>query len=228
MTTITGFDVTAINYALRPASGQIALYVTGSPEIVATDAMLAANPGVVRIDQSPVITAIDTTADVFDVESGAITIAELGDVIKAAWNNFNHAARPGQRKPMVYMSADDVTPVCNALVAAGTTASLWVAHFGVSLADAIATVTTASGPFPVDGFQYQNEPAFDLDVFSESWLNTVSKVSPIVIPKPIPWHGIFTGTQDGTVTKEGSTFVVPLVSLDNGKTYTPTSGGKGE
>jgi hypothetical protein len=229
--TVTGFDVTSIDYALRPSSGQIALYVTGSSDIVASPAMRAANPKAVLIDQSPVITAIDTTADAYDMETGAITLSELGQVIKDAWNNYNHAVRPGQRKPTVYASASQITPVANALVAAGLGNSgtcLWIAHFGVSLADATAMVATESGPFPVVAFQYQNEANFDLDVFSVQWLNTVSSASPITIPPPTPWHGVFAGTRDGTVTKDGSTFVVPLVSHDNGKTFTPTAKGKGE
>jgi hypothetical protein len=228
MSTVTGYDVTASNYALRPSSGQIALYVTGNDGIAASAAMLAANPKAIRIDQSPVITAIDTTADVYDLEAGAVTVAEIGQVIKDAWNNFNHAVRPGQRKPMVYMSASNLTPVANALVAAGTTSSLFVAHWGVSLADATAQVGAATGPFPLDGFQYQNAGNYDLDVWSTDWLNTVSSVTPIILPPLKLWHGIFVGTQDGTTTKQGSSFVVPLVSADGGKTFKPTAAGKGE
>lgn len=231
MDTVTGFDVTSIDYALRPPTGQIALYVTGSSAIVASSAMLAANPTAVRIDQSPVITAIDTTADAYDVENGAITIPELGTVIKDAWNNYNHAVRPGQRKPAVYASADNITPVVNALIAAGLGNSgtgLWVAHFGVSLADATAMVANASGPFPIIAFQYQNESDYDLDVYSIEWLNTVSKASPIAVPPPTPWHGIFVGTRDGTITKDGTSFVMPVESLDNGKSFRPTAKGKGE
>lgn len=203
MTAVNGYDVTSSNYALRPATGQPALYITGSSDIVATKAMLAANPKAIQIDQSPVITAIDTTADVFDVERGAITIAELGEVIKDAWANFNKGVRPGQRKPMVYASLSNITAVANALVAAKTTASLWVAHWGVGVAEAIRQVNAASGPFPIHGFQYQNGSHFDLDVFSAEWLNDVSGV-------PLPPTTI---TIDGfTVGKPTLTEVPAVVS----------------
>ena len=226
VTVIQGYDVTAVDYSHRPTVGQIALYLTGSTDIVATPAMRAANPHAVLIDQSPVITDIDTTADAYDVENGALTTAEIGQVIKDAWDNYNKSTRPGQRKPMVYQSLSQVTSVVNAMVAAGTTASLWVAHFGVSLADAIAQVEAASGPFPIHAFQYSDAPGFyDLDVFDEGWLTTVSTTPVVTPPKPKPWHGVFVGTADGTVTKEGNQFVVPLVSNDGGKTYTPTGPG---
>jgi hypothetical protein len=226
VTVIQGFDVTAIDYAHRPSTGQIALYLTGSSEIVATPAMRAANPKAVLIDQSPVITGIDTTADAYDMETGALTTAELGEVIKDAWNNYYNAVRPGQREPMVYMSLSQVTPVVNALTAASVAAHLWVAHYGVSLADAIAQVEAASGPYPIHAFQYSDTPGFyDLDVFDEGWLSTVSTTPVVTPPKPKPWHGVFTGTADGTVTREGNLFVMPLVSNDGGKTFTPTGPG---
>lgn len=208
MTTVTGYDVTSSNYALRPATGQAALYITGSADIVATRAMLAANPKAVQIDQSPVITAIDTTADAYDVERGAITIAELGEVINDAWANFKKGVRPGQRKPMVYASLSNITPVANALVAAKTTASLWVAHWGVSLAEAIRQVEAASGPFPIHGFQYQNGSHFDYDVFSVEWLNDVSG-NPPVPPATVVIDGF-------TVGRPTPTNVPAVVSWYNG------------
>jgi hypothetical protein len=226
MTTITGFDVTAANYALRPPYGQICLYITGSKSVAATLGMLAANPDAVRIDQSQVITAVDTTADVFDVENSAITTAELGTVIKDAWNNYNHAVRPGQRKPLVYTSADNVTVVANALVAAGLENSgtgLFVAHYGVTLPEAAAQVGAASGPFPIQAFQYQDTPNYDLDVFSAGWLSGVSggskRPTSILIdgkrvgeptsagvPVIVSWYG-----DTGATTRQG---VIPLSAWD--------------
>jgi hypothetical protein len=63
----------------------------------------------------------------------------------------------------------------NALTAAGITSgvSLWIAHFGISEANAAAVVAAASGPFPVTGFQFTDlggGGAYDLDIFSQAWL----------------------------------------------------------
>jgi hypothetical protein len=209
----TGYDITAANYALRPPTGQIALYVTGSSDIVATAAMRAAHPDAILIDQSQVITAVDTTADAYDMENGAITLAELGDILKRAWNNYHTAARPGQRKPVVYASANNITPIANQLVADGLGNSgtgLWVAHYGVSLADAMAQVGAASGPFPIRAFQYQDETYYDLDVFDAEWVNTVSA-------KPVPTSIVIDGK---TVGKPTATEVPAVVAWygDSGAT----------
>jgi peptidoglycan hydrolase-like protein with peptidoglycan-binding domain len=56
---------------------------------------------------------------------------------------------------------------------------LWIAHFGVSEANAISLVAAATGPFPVTGFQFSDTGgggAYDIDVFSTTWLTTQSGV----------------------------------------------------
>ena len=186
LATVTGYDVTAENYNQRPSTGIPALYITGSGGIPATAAMLSANPKCLRIDQSPVINSIDTTADYFDVENGAVTVAEIGNVIKEAITNYQHATRPGQRWPAVYCSRDDpqtgVTPVVNALNAAGLSnhsVGLIIADWNNDEAQATSEVANSipgtNNPYPVVGRQYRNAGPYDLNVFSEEWVNTVSE-----------------------------------------------------
>lgn len=184
MTTIgitVAFDVTGSNYAHAPA-GQLAGYVTGSGGIAWTAAMWQQNPGAVRIDQSAVNTALDELADAIDFEAGAATLADLAPWVKAAEANFSRNVRPGQRHPVIYCSASNVSAVVNALIAGGITSgvSLWVAHYGVSEASAVAAVLAAAGPFPVTGFQFTDTGGggtYDIDVFSTAWLAAQSGVA---------------------------------------------------
>jgi peptidoglycan hydrolase-like protein with peptidoglycan-binding domain len=171
------FDATGANFARLPA-GQVASYVTGSDGVPASAAQLAARPGVMRIDQSPVITAADETADFFDLEYGAVTLAEIAELVKAGQAAYRTARRPGQRNPGVYCSASVVTPLVNALVAGGVTACpLGVADYSTGPATAQAAVVHASGPYPVVWYQYADTGGggdWDLGFASVPWLNTVS------------------------------------------------------
>jgi peptidoglycan hydrolase-like protein with peptidoglycan-binding domain len=178
---VIAFDATGSNYSHVPA-GQRCGYSTGSGGVAWTPAMFAANPGCVVIDQSPVNTALDELADAVDFEGGAATLADLVPWVKAAEANFSRNARPGQRRPVVYCSASNVSAVVNALIAGGITSgvSLWIAHYGVTEAFAVATVLAAAGPFPVTGFQFTDTGGggtYDIDVFSTAWLAAQSGVA---------------------------------------------------
>lgn len=201
--TVPGFDATSANIAHLPA-GQAAGYVTGSADVAWSAADFAAHPGAVRIDQSPADTVPDYAADVQDVEQGAVTLAEIAARAKVMLAAYHAGVRPGQRSPAVYASAGNITAVTNALIAGGVTSGvgLWVAHFGVTEADAIAAVAEASGPFPVIAFQYSDEGGggtYDLDVFSVPWLENVSAAKPPAPPGQWldagawTWKDVFTG-----------------------------------
>ena len=100
---------------------------------------------------------------------------------------YHAGVRPGQRSPAIYASESNITAVVNALIAGGVTSGigLWVAHYGVSEADATAAVAAAAGPFPVVAFQYSNQGgggAYDEDVFSVPWLEAVSVAKPPAPP----------------------------------------------
>lgn len=180
--TVNGYDVTGTNYSHRPASGQAALYMTGSGGIAATTAMWQANPKAVRIDQSPVINTVDTTADTYDVETGAITVAELPSVIADARANYNRGVRPGQRWPAVYCNQSTLTPVANALTSAKLTGTgIWLANYNFTAAQAAAVIQQSSGPFPFIGIQHADVGFYDEDVWSVDWLNKVSGV-PVANP----------------------------------------------
>ena len=174
MATIQVFDATHDNISHLPA-GQAAGYSTGSgTHIRWTAADWAAHPGAVRIDQDPA--ASDPTADVLDVETGAASPGDCPGWVRRALADYARAARPGQRRPAIYMSRSKVTPVVNALIAGGVKsgAGLWIADWDGNRTRAADEVEAASGPFPVIAVQYANAGSYDVSVFSTAWLKEVS------------------------------------------------------
>ena len=176
MSVVVGHDATHANISHLP-SGQAAGYTTGSGGIAWTAADWHNHPGAVRICQD---NGSDHTADVLDVERGAATNTDAGRWFKAALGAYQSAARPGQRSPAVYTSASNVTPLVNALIAAGVKdgCALWVANWDLTSAQAVADVENAAGPFPIVGIQYSSGAFYDTDVFSSSWLSRVSHARP--------------------------------------------------
>lgn len=171
---IAGFDCIHINVPSAPRGAQLAGYTTGTPDIQWTDADWAKFPGAVRIDQD--FAAVDHSADVLDVESGAATPGDCPHWATSATADFFAATRPGQRMPAVYTSADNVTNVANALVNNGVKSGvgLWVANWNLTESQAIADVLAAAGPFPIIGVQYGSGTWGDFDVWSAGWLSHVS------------------------------------------------------
>jgi hypothetical protein len=179
-----GHDVTHLFLSHLPHDGLIrALYLTGSPDIVATPQDIAANPGCLLIDQSPVNTALDETADYLDFENGAATLADLAPWTVAAWAAWHAVKRPGQRTPAIYASRSNITEIVNRLIADGVkdNVGLVVADWNNNEVAAALEVSNASGPFPIVGRQYQNAGLWDNDVFSVPWLANVSRrvVAPV-------------------------------------------------
>ncbi len=210
VTPVLVFDATHDNIGALPAGAQVAGYTTGTgTDIRWTAADFAAHPGAVRIDQDP--GASDPTADVLDIEEGAATPASApGWVTRALASRKSHAS-PGQRSPAVYMSQSQVTEVVNALVAGGISSGvgLWIAHFGLTQAEATAMVLNASGPFPVIGVQFRNAPAFDVSVFSSDWLATGGQ-------PPVPaWEtammNVLPTLQQGARDQPGQVFFVTRI-----------------
>lgn len=177
---VVGYDVTGANIAHAPQGAPLASYVTGTGPVPAPPSFWAANPGAVRIDQTPAGTGWDALADVDDYERGAVTLAELAPRAQARMDAFARAARPGQREPAVYASASSITPVVNALIGGGVTSGvgLWVANWSIGEATALADVLNASGPFPIVAVQYASGQFYDTNVFSEAWLGRVSGTGP--------------------------------------------------
>ena len=160
---IDGADATGANAAALPAGiGITAGYVTGSGGVPWSAEQFSAHPDAIRIDQSPVNTPADETADILDYENGAATLADVAPwalAAKAAWAS---AARPGQRHPAVYASQSSLTAVCNALAAARVTGvGLWVADWTGSRDAAVAMLEASSGPYPVIGVQWANKGEYD-------------------------------------------------------------------
>lgn len=213
LATVAGYDVTAKNYARRPPSGQAALYVTGTSDIIATPAMLKENPHAITINQS----GANVIADEYDVETGAITPAQLPGLIRnaqAAWLTGN-----GRRRPVAYVNQSNKTAVVNALTSAKiTNVGLHIADYSLTEAQAITLLQMSNGPYPVIGYQYNDAGEYDEDVWLESWVNDVSTTD--------VWHGVAIVMKDGTESGEGKYWVVPIESVDQGVTYTPTGPGE--
>jgi hypothetical protein len=186
------FDAIAADYGYLPAGYQVAGYDTGGPGYAWTQAMWAAHPGAVHVDQATdtvVLEAIaadefmfsvagHVTSDVLDVESGAVAVGSplIPVWVRAAQASWNAASRPGQRTPALYCSADNVTANVNALIAGGVTGGvgLWIASWGIGTAAAVAELLASAGPFPVIGIQFSGGADIDSDVFSADWLANVS------------------------------------------------------
>ena len=191
MTVTDVADATTGNLHTVPSTyKQLAGYTTGNG-IAWTAAQWAAHPTAIRICQNP--GATDLTADVLDVESGAATVADCPGWAKAALANWHVATRPGQRSPAIYMSQSNVTAVVNALTAAKVTGiGLFVADWTGSRGDAVATLASSGGPYPIIGVQWADAGTYDKDVFLDSWLNARSSKTPVkpVPVKPAPYSSV--------------------------------------
>lgn len=185
MSLITVYDAMGANVdkLILPPGVKMAGYLTGSGGVPWTPAQWAKYPDAIRIDQSPVNTAPNELADVLDVEQDAATLEDVPGWVLAAQRNYRNAVRPGQRSPVIYMSASNVTPVVNTLVAEMITSGvgLWIAG-EMTFDQAAAMVTNASGPYPVKGVQYAFLGDHDVSVFNAEWFNTVSVKTPVKAP----------------------------------------------
>jgi hypothetical protein len=180
------YDVTHANIGSVPKGAQLALYATGSGSVPATQADFKAHPGALWIDQTPAGSVQEAETDGDDMENGAVQLSELAGRAKLRMASFDHADRPGQRRPFVYASLSNITPVVNALISGGVLSGVhfWVANWSLSQAAAMASVQAAAGPFPIAGVQFHNDGPFDTSVFSTSYLADVSgvKVTEISVP----------------------------------------------
>jgi hypothetical protein len=179
-------DVTSTFADLVPAELQVCLYVTGTPDIAATPEQLAARPDAVRIDQSPDITVLDTTADILDVERYAGTDAEAPQWLSDARDDYARATRPGQRNPGFYRDLAGRDSLADALEAAGIQSGvpLWLAWWNIGLDAAAKLLDTTYRCFHIVGVQYLNGPDWDWDVFTPAWL--ASRSGPEQTPPPAP------------------------------------------
>jgi hypothetical protein len=173
LATVTGYDVTSENYYHRPATGQPAFYVTGTPDIIATPVMRSTYPTAILINQSS--TDQNVIADMYDVETGALTPAQVPALIESA--RTARLSGNGRRNPGVYVNQSNITPVVNALTAAKlVNVPLWVADYNFTLNGAITALQGSNGPYPIVGYQYANVIEYDADVWLASWVNAVSMV----------------------------------------------------
>lgn len=181
----TVYDCTGANLGkfTIPPGVKMAGYITGSNGVPWTSVQWQQHPGAIRIDQSPVNTVADETADLLDVEPGAGTVADVPVWVHNALNDFRDGRRPGQRWPTVYVEESELTPVANALVAAGIRSgvNLFLTK-PMSQSAAIAMLNSTGGPFPFVGIQYEFNELYDVSVVSTAWLNDVSGKPPVTPP----------------------------------------------
>jgi hypothetical protein len=186
------YDITSINYEERPSFGHICLYATGTPDVEATHTMLSSNPQAIRIGQSP-DESEDDTVDIIDFERGAVQLSQLAATVRNCLGSWDGAARPGQRKPLVYASLNNIPAVAEALDAGslrGSGVGLHVAGWSYTQAQAIAQLGREINGYPVRGWQYQSLPDYDLDVFDTGWVNMVSGTAQEIKPEipPGQWN----------------------------------------
>jgi hypothetical protein len=186
MTVLTGADAIGALVGTLPDVDVVAGYSTGSGDVPWPESAWAKYPNAIRICQDP--GATDTTADVLDIEAGAATFDDAPVWYSAAMANYKSAARPGQREPAFYVSLSNVSALANTLISAGTgSANIWVADWINSESTASVMVEKSVGPFNIIGVQYENAGDYDLSVYSEAWVNTVSGHNdPPAPPSPIP------------------------------------------
>jgi hypothetical protein len=198
MSTVLGADATWANYGHLPAGVQKATYSTQAHPgdgIAAPRAWLNTHPEVLQICQDPGLS--DDLADYGDIEWQAGLISAAPGFITRARAAWHAAKRPGQRWPGLYVSASQLTPLVNALVAAHITdpVPIILAKWNIGQAAAVAAVQAAWGPFPLDGVQYADTGGgglFDWDEYSAAWLATGSRK-----PAPPAPHGPFRHVADG-------------------------------
>jgi hypothetical protein len=187
---ITIYDCTGSNlgkFTVPPGVG-LAGYDTGSAGIAWTPEQYARHPDALHFDQDP--GASDYTADILDVERGAVPPGSprIPEWYRLTLANYLSGKRPGQRHPAIYQSASNVTATVNALIVGGVTSGpgLVVANWSIGDPAATAEVQDAAGPFPVVGVQWKNTPLFDAGIYSGAWVNARSgAASPPPPPHPV-------------------------------------------
>lgn len=181
--TVTGYDCMGSNVGQLPLhAAVVGGYSTGTGPVPWSEAQWAAYPDALRYDQDP--SATDPSADVLDVERGAATFGDIGTWERRAWADFEGAVRPGQRQPAVYCSYANRS-VATAQMADPAT-GLVLAWWGIPATTAAALVGSTVDGHPVVGVQYASLPAYDVDVYSQAWLDCRSGQTPPTPPDPPP------------------------------------------
>lgn len=207
--TILAQDATGGNSNQIPVGTQAVGYTTG-PNVAWTTAEFAAHVTpypAIRIDQDP--NATDYTADILDVEAQAATVPEIVNWITKARANYAAHVRPEQRWPGIYCQVSNLNSAVAALESAGlTNVPFWLTEPGTALSTATTAVATATGSYPLIGVQYEFGTVVDYDVFSETWVKTMTGVKPVDPP----------AVQTGTITTTtGAT--AKVYTADGGQTW---------
>lgn len=192
MQTTTVYDCKGSNLGKFdvPKGVSLAGYATGTDGVPWSAAQFNAHPDAIRIDQWPSPTPAGETADVLDVEPGAVGVASTPGRIKAMRTSWSAHTRPGQRWPAAYVEHSELTPVANALIAAGLTTNvpLFLTE-PMTQAEALDMLDKTGGPFPFIGIQYEFHNDYDVSLVSTEWLGKVSAHPAAPAPK--------SGTQGG-------------------------------
>lgn len=165
-------------------------YDTGTDGVPWTPQQYAAHPGALHVDQDNDTGPAGGTCDIFDVEPFAGTVDHIAAWVHRAWSCFTAGDRPGQRTPTVYSFSSNITPIANALNAAGITMGVnFALSKPMSAQVAQSILDAAGGPFPIVLVQYEFHTDHDISLASNTWLNKVSGNPQPPVAKP--------GTQAG-------------------------------
>lgn len=181
------FDATSLNYQFLPVAEQRALYVTGTPDVRATEQMIKGSAvplPAVLVDQSPAAAPEfplpaewNVTADVQDIEKYAVTIPEAVTRVKGMRASYDAAVRPGQREPCLYVGArQNMTPMVDALIAAGITGGVnfAIAEPGTSYDNIVSIIRETIGtPWPIVWGQWAFG-MYDSGAVYVPWLERIS------------------------------------------------------
>jgi hypothetical protein len=163
----------------------VAGYVTGSGSVPWTGATFDLFPHKykVRINQHDNAPAL--LGNVFDVETNAWKLSDVVAAIEARHNANRHVS--------VYLSKANLPTLANELTSRKLVASIWLANWDLTEAEARAAVEAASGPFPLVAVQFASPSSnpdtevpgaggtlkalgADLSVASVPWLDAVAEV----------------------------------------------------
>lgn len=186
--TVIGIDTIRVNAGNIPRTTKVVLgYSTGFGDVPWTQTEWNMFPDAIKLK----ITQLnsnnnDPDADIIDIEPEAATIDQA-----VIWCKQRIAAH----KPATcYCSGSDVTPLVNALNAAGITSGVFlaVAHPGWSQAQAQSVLDMSGGPFPIVYIQYAwpelnlgggtivpggnktlNQTNLDLNLIRQDWLELI-------------------------------------------------------
>jgi len=185
--TTVGMDTVRTAVMNIPANAQCVLgYDTGSGIVPWTQTEWNRFTNAIKLHITQINGVNNVDSDIIDIEPDAATIDQAIE-----WCKERIAAK---KIPTCYVDGSEVTPLVNALIAAGINNGVYlgVAHPGMSIADAQTILDQSGGPFPIVYVQYAwpkltlggnllvpgtnmtlNQANVDLNLIRNDWLDLI-------------------------------------------------------